>query len=161
LFIADDPLGDVQRYVGNNPLGFTDPLGTNAVAAQQAVPYSLTAGVLVPKFVIPAIGVGLGVMLHLDDHGEPSCQVDTFARPRSLEFTGAGSKQNDGQQAGLSTFKGYGHVKKMIEKALAPLVFPMLTPMNPSKRVSGFLLSDEPGIGKSTLAQPVAHQTGL
>jgi RHS repeat-associated protein len=26
-FISDDPMGDAQRYVGGNPLRFTDPLG--------------------------------------------------------------------------------------------------------------------------------------
>jgi RHS repeat-associated protein len=27
IFISQDPLGDAQRYVGGNPLSFTDPLG--------------------------------------------------------------------------------------------------------------------------------------
>jgi RHS repeat-associated protein len=33
-FISDDPLGDGQRYVGNNPLGFVDPLGLELVYPQ-------------------------------------------------------------------------------------------------------------------------------
>jgi RHS repeat-associated protein len=37
-FISDDPLGDAQRYVGGNPLSFTDPLGLVRLDNGQLVP---------------------------------------------------------------------------------------------------------------------------
>ena len=31
VFLSEDPLGDAQRYVGGNPLGYNDPLGLDAM----------------------------------------------------------------------------------------------------------------------------------
>jgi uncharacterized protein RhaS with RHS repeats len=111
LFIADDPLGDAQRYVGNNPLGFTDPLGLNAVALQQTAPFiPYAAGALAAiSRVAPALGpVGIGVgvaagagagyLLYLQGQDKTPCQVNTFATPRGIGFTGAESKQNSRDQ---------------------------------------------------------------
>jgi RHS repeat-associated protein len=69
-FISQDPLGDAQRYVGGNPLSFTDPLGLGpegqaiggTVGGIIGGAVGLTTGVVGGTVVAPGVGtVGGGI----------------------------------------------------------------------------------------------------
>ncbi len=62
LFISQDPLGDAQRYVGGNPLRYSDPLGLEYWDFNVSGGYSvgITGGFFVsPKGIHPYVGGGL------------------------------------------------------------------------------------------------------
>jgi RHS repeat-associated protein len=57
IFISQDPLGDAQRYVGGNPLSFTDPLGLAGIGLQ--VGGSAEAGLGFGGAITASAGLGV------------------------------------------------------------------------------------------------------
>ena len=117
VFIQEDPIwfeaGDmnVQRYVGNNPLMFTDPSGQSSIGHHAVVAGSLAAGggiaalglAVECKYVaMAALFEGL---LELD-HSRPVDQVE-------IDWAGCGARVAQGAGLAVGTYYGIRYIKPL------------------------------------------------
>jgi RHS repeat-associated protein len=94
IFISQDPLGDAQRYVGGNPLSFTDPLGLWALGVQAGVSGEVGVG----SGAAGSASVGYGFFSGSNSTAAfastggfvnmPGCKISQFAERRERPFRG-------------------------------------------------------------------------